>query len=69
MRSIVSAGITHIFVLHVPQQLNLPQSAFRIDLIVERVTDLLDGDLLSSLRIDSSTARTRGRQVNIATDR
>jgi hypothetical protein len=51
--------------LHVPQQLNFPQSAFRIDLIVESVTNLLDGDLLASLCIDSSTVRTQGRQVNI----
>jgi len=43
--------------IHVPQQLNFSQSAFRIDLIVERVADLLDGNLLASLRIDSSTGQ------------
>jgi hypothetical protein len=41
--------------VHVPQQLDFSQSAFRIDLIVECVADLLDGNLLASLRIDSST--------------
>jgi len=43
--------------IHVPQQLNFSQSAFRIDLIVECIADLLDGNLLASLRIDSSTGQ------------
>jgi hypothetical protein len=52
--------MTHIFMLHVPKQLNLSESSLCVDLIVERVADLLDGDLLASLRIDSSTACTKG---------
>ena len=50
-------GVTHVFMIHVPQQLNFSQSAFRIDLIVECIADLLDGNLLASLRIDSRTGQ------------
>jgi len=55
--------------IHVPQQLNFSQSAFRIDLIVERVADLLDGNLLASLRIDSSTDDAAGAAADGADGR
>jgi hypothetical protein len=47
--------MAHILMVHVPKQLYFSQSAFGIDLVVERVTNLLDGDLLPGLCIDSST--------------
>jgi hypothetical protein len=53
---------TYIFVIHVPEQLNLPQSAFRVDLIVEGVANLLDGNLLAGLRVDSSTVVGTGME-------
>jgi hypothetical protein len=49
-------------VIHVPEQLNLPQSAFRVDLIVEGVANLLDGNLLAGLRVDSSTVVGTGME-------
>jgi hypothetical protein len=58
LRDCTSKEITYIFVIHVPKQLDLSQSAFGVDLIVEGVAYLLDGNLLAGLRVDSGTGQT-----------
>ena len=47
--------MAHILMIHVAKQLYFSQSAFGIDLVVKRITNLLDSDLLTSLCIYSST--------------
>jgi hypothetical protein len=50
--------------IHVPKQLDLSQGALGVDLVVERVADLLDCHLLTSLRIHNRTAdETRNKMM------
>jgi hypothetical protein len=63
----VSKEITYIFVIHVPKQLDLSQSAFGVDLIVEGVAYLLDGNLLAGLRVDSGTGQTNNYMRQVST--
>ncbi|BAS96225.1 Os06g0154550, partial [Oryza sativa Japonica Group] len=45
-------GSTDILVVHVAEQLDLPERALGVDLVVERVGDLLDRHLLPRLRVE-----------------
>ena len=51
-----SEGLTDILVVHVAQQLDLPQRALGVDLVVEGVGDLLDGHLLPRLGVERRAA-------------
>jgi hypothetical protein len=60
--------MAHILMIHVPKQLYFSQSAFGVDLVVERITDLLDSHLLAGLRIDCSTEEQEHRTEFVTTD-
>lgn len=47
----LASALAHILVVHVPQELDLPQCPLRIDPIVKRVGNLLDGHLLLSFTV------------------
>lgn len=55
--------------IHVPKQLDFSESALGVDLVVKRVADLLDGDLLASLRVHSSTDDAAGAAADGADGR
>jgi hypothetical protein len=51
---------TDILVVHVSEQLDLPQRALGVDLVVEGVCDLLDGHLLPGVGVERGAAETTG---------
>lgn len=59
--------MSHILMIHVAKQLYFSQSAFGIDLVVKRITNLLDSDLLTSLCIYSSTEEEEHRKEFVTT--
>jgi hypothetical protein len=53
--------------VHVAKELDLPQRPLGVDVVVERVPDFLDRNLLSSVGANSRAAKGETKQGNIST--
>ena len=58
MALVKSIKHTYVLMVHVAQQLDFPQRPLGVDVVVERIANLLDRNLLPYLRVDSR-AETR----------